>query len=94
MKFTTDPDDARVRAWSVQALLPRDPSIKLTRNQTRVKITTPVDPDEPTVFDAFRGEIGWQDMDGERRTIDLPDGITAEAVAAILYSLAHVEEWS
>ncbi len=93
MEFT-DPEKIQARARAVRALLPKDPDVKLTHSETRVRVTSAVDPSEPTVFDAVRGTLRWQDMDGERRTLALPGGITTESVAALLWGLGHVEDWA
>lgn len=91
MQFT-DPETIQARARAVHALLPTGTNYRLTASDTRVVIRS--SETVATRFDALRGIVAWDDVDGERREIALPEGTTAEAVAAITFALSEAREWS
>jgi hypothetical protein len=91
MQFT-DPDKVQARARAVCALLPAVSKPLLSHNETRVNVAP--EGYGIAVFDAVTGRIDWEDADGESREIHLPAGTTAEAVAAMLFVLAEVQDWS
>lgn len=98
MKFV-DPEQAPSRARAVLALLPRSSAPRLGgADGARLVVSRVAHSgsalDRPAVFDAVNGYISWDDIDGERRQLTLPTGVTTEAVAALLFAVSTVAEWS
>ncbi len=92
MQFTdSDPAHTQARARSVLRLTRE--RAHLTNSDTRVRMAG-MSGEHAAVFDAVQGTMSWLDLDGETRRMTLPAGTTAEAVAAMLFGLAHVEDWS
>jgi hypothetical protein len=92
MQFT-DPEQIQSRARAVRDLLGKERAA-LTHSETRVAVPVERTPEEPAVFDAVRGYVTWTDLDGEIRALAIPAGTTSESVAALLWGLAGVGDWS
>lgn len=97
-----DPEQIHARARDVHSLIDALPlRASLFASETRVGYpgkdysSAPVTPDASlAVFDAVAGEISYADLDEVRRTVKVPEGATAEAVASLVYALATVIDWS
>lgn len=97
-----DPDRIHTRARNVHNLIDALPlRASLFASETRVGYPGRDWPDSETspdaslaVFDAVAGEVSYADLDEVRRTVKVPEGATAEAVASLIYALATVIDWS
>ena len=87
-----DPAQAQARARSVKDLLPASAGARLLSKGNHVYLVAP--DGAAVVFGALTGKISFRDTDGEFRWFQLPDGITSESVAAMLFGLASAKEWS
>ena len=91
MQFT-DPERVQTRARAVLDLLPTTVSPRLTHSQTRVQVGEGLR--GIVIFNALDGRVQFNDADGEERVIELPEGVTSEAVAAVTFALTEVADWS
>jgi hypothetical protein len=87
MIFTLSSDEAVTRAASVLDLLTRDHP---ARTAGWLRVGAEVTDTEAVSFDAAGGYVYFDDLDGEPRSLMLPEGITAEAVAAVVHALSLV----
>lgn len=51
-------------------------------------------PTGAATYDAVKLEVVWDDAGGDKAMLTLPPAVSAEAVAAILFALTEVKEWS
>jgi hypothetical protein len=88
----TDPTEIQARARAVYDLVPAAVDPALVASNTRVVIS--LGEAGYASFNAVTGAVTWADADGVSRVMDLPAGVTSEAVAAILFALAEVRAWA
>lgn len=88
MRFT-DPELGLTRARAVMDLLTKHED-RWQDSRFQRSGTVVYDAEGGGRFHADPGRVRWLDADGEIRAMDLPDGISTEAVAALLIALTNI----